>query len=66
MEKMVVSASNGRPVNVRKGDSIEALVIAKLPVGTVVDAFGDYNGWREIQHEGIDGWMMSKYLKPVK
>lgn len=66
MESMVVTASNGKPVAVRKGDSTEAMVITRLPVGTVVQAFMDIGGWREIQFENIDGWMMSKFLKPVQ
>ena len=65
MQTMVVYASNGKPVAVRKGDSTEAMVIKRLPVGTKVEAFMDINGWREIQYQDIDGWMMSKFLKPV-
>ena len=66
MESMVVTASNGKPVAVRKGNSTEAMVIKRLPVGTVVQAFMDIDGWREIQYQDIDGWMMSRFLKPVQ
>ena len=62
MQKMVVTAKD---VAVRKGDSTEAMVIKRLPKGTVVDAFDDINGWREIMYNGIDGWMMSKFLAPA-
>lgn len=65
MQKMVVTASNGRSVAIRKGDSTEAMVIRRLPVGTVVDAFDDIGGWREVMYDGTDGWMMSKFLVPV-
>ena len=66
MESMVVTASNGKPVAVRKGNSTEAMVIKRLPVGTVVEAFMDIDGWREIICGDVDGWMMSKFLKPVQ
>ena len=62
MQKMIVTAKD---VAVRKGDSTEAMVIKRLPKGTVVDAFDDINGWREIMYQGIDGWMMSKFLAPA-
>jgi hypothetical protein len=62
MQKMVVTAKD---VAVRKGDSTEAMVIKRLPKGTVVDAFDDIGGWREIMYQGIDGWMMSKFLAPA-
>jgi uncharacterized protein YgiM (DUF1202 family) len=62
MQKMVVTAKD---VAVRKGDSTEAMVIKRLPKGTVVDAFDDINGWREIMYQGTDGWMMSKFLAPA-
>lgn len=62
MQKMVVTAKD---VAVRKGDSTEAMVIIRLPKGTVVDAFDDIGGWREIMYNGIDGWMMSKFLAPA-
>jgi hypothetical protein len=62
MQKMVVTAKD---VAVRKGDSTEAMVIKRLPKGTVVDAFDDIGGWREIIYQGIDGWMMSKFLAPA-
>ncbi len=65
MEKMVVTAKNGYPVAVRKGDSTEAMVIRRLPVGTIVDAFDDIGGWREVMYDGTDGWMMSKFLVPA-
>lgn len=62
MQKMVV---NAKDVAVRKGDSTEAMVITRLPKGTVVDAFDDFGGWREIMYQGTDGWMMSKFLAPA-
>lgn len=65
MQKMVVTASNGRSVAIRKGDSTEAMVVRWLPVGTVVDAFDDIGGWREVMYDGTDGWMMSKFLVPA-
>ena len=62
MQKMRVTAKD---VAVRKGDSTEAMILKRLPLGTIVDAFDDFNGWREIMYNGLDGWMMSKFLAPV-
>ena len=59
MQTMYVTAPDGNPVRVRKQPSTSSETIAKLKVGTAVEAGDDVNGWRAI---GTGGYMMSKFL----
>lgn len=61
MEQYVVTADNGLPVRVR--DNPEGKVIARLNVGTKVEAGEpDSKGWQEVRFDGKTGYMMSKFL----
>lgn len=61
MEQYIVTADNGLPVRVR--DNPEGKVIARLNVGTKVEAGEpDAKGWQEVRFDGKTGYMMSKFL----
>lgn len=63
--QMIVTSTNGEPVRVRAHPSTAAETIARLKVGTKVDAGDDTNGWRPIAFGDDNGYMMSKFLKPA-
>lgn len=65
MQTMKVTSTNGGAVRMRKSPSTDAEPLAKLPVGTVVEAGEDVNGWREIVYRDDGGYMMSQFLAPV-
>ena len=62
----VVTAENGKPVNLRKGPSQNAARIRAVPVGTEVDVLNETNDdWAEIGCDGQTGYMMRRYLRRV-
>lgn len=64
MVKMVITAASGSTVNVRKQPSENAPLVDRLPIGTVVDASDDRNGWRAIIHGGVSGYVKAQFLSP--
>ena len=62
MEKMYVTAKNGKTVRMRKAPSTSAPVIRDIEIGTAVQAGADIDGWREIICGDDGGYMMSQYL----
>lgn len=60
----VVTAENGKPVNLRKAPSINAARIAALPVGTEVAVLNEADAdWAEVQAGDKTGYMMRKFLQ---
>lgn len=59
-----VTAVSGRTVNLRANPSEKARVLKSVPVGSVVDVLDDSTdpNWAWISWNGIQGWMMSKFL----
>lgn len=65
METMKVKSANGKKVRVRSAPGKTAPIIEYLPVGTIVEAEPELNGWRKITCEIVTGYMMDEFLVPV-
>ncbi len=61
--RAVVRADNGYPVKMRKEPDENAAILAKLPVGTVVEVLDVLDGWSQIRHGGMTGYMMNDFLR---
>ena len=62
--QMTVTARNGEPVRVRAHPATSAETIARLKVGTVVNAGDCVNGWRQIAYgDNQTGFMMERFLR---
>lgn len=64
--KMQVWADNGDSVNLRKQPDRSSPRLSKIPVGTVVEAMPEENGWRPVRFGEITGWMMAVYLRELE
>ena len=66
--KMFVSdkyaQKNTTTVNVRKSPSTNAEIVGKLKFGTLVERTAEQGEWSKIEHDKINGWMMTKFLEP--
>ncbi|MBR6753115.1 MAG: SH3 domain-containing protein, partial [Clostridia bacterium] len=49
-------------INVRNAASGDSAKIAEWETGTEVEVFGQEKGWYEIEHDGIHGFVMEKFL----
>ena len=59
----IVTAANGKPVNMRKGPSTTTALVDRVPVGAQV-AVNSYNdSWAQIAYRGATGYMMTKFLE---
>ena len=63
--KMEVWAASGSTVNIRKEPAAGAARETSVPIGSVVDAGPEENGWRPVRSGKVSGWMKAEYLKPV-
>ena len=59
----IVTAANGKPVNMRKGPKTTAQLVDRVPVGTQVTVNSYDEGWAQIAYRGAAGYMMTKYLE---
>lgn len=57
------AASSGRTVNFRKGPSMNEKVLAKVPLGQVVEVLLKGSQFWYVRYEGTDGFMASSYLR---
>ena len=55
--------ASGSTVNIRQGSSKDSPIVARVPVGSVVDVAMDYGTWCYIEYEGKRGFMMANYLE---
>ena len=55
-------ATGRTTINVRNNPDSSAAVIDDWRTGTTVIVFGLKNGWYEIEHNGMHGYVMQKYL----
>ncbi len=64
----VVTAENGKPVNLRAKPDIKSTILARVPVGTEVRAtvYDPDPKWRKVEANGKTGYMMAEYLRPEK
>lgn len=59
----VKGATTGKAtVNIRNSADKDTAKIAVWPVGTAVTIFSYENGWYEIEHEGVHGYVMDDYV----
>ena len=62
----IVTADNGKPVNLRKAPDRKSTVIARVPVGTVVRVLTCVDAaWCKVEANGKTGYMMAEYLRPA-
>lgn len=62
MPKMIVTATSGNTVNMRKLPDSTADIIARIPIGTVVESESSALGWHLIKYKDNRGYMMDKFL----
>ena len=64
MSKLIVTATSGKTVNMRTQPTTTSSVIQAIPIATEVELIEKTsNQWYKIEYSGIQGYMMSKYLK---
>lgn len=59
----IVTAANGKPVNMRKGPSTTTALVDRVPVGAQVTVSSYNDSWAQIAYRGATGYMMTKYLE---
>lgn len=62
MQTMTVVADSGSTVNLRTRPDSGAKLLDRIPVGTQVQVLTISGGWATVQHDGLTGYMMDKYL----
>ena len=63
MYQAVVTAASGRTVNLRANPSEKARVLKAVPIGSEVDVLDEVDdGWAKIFWNGMQGYMMRKFL----
>ena len=63
MEKARVRAAQGSSVNLRRGASHQAEVVARLKVGEEVTVLSWGNGWAHVGSGSRTGYMMTEFLE---
>ena len=63
---MKVVAEKGDTVNLRKSASTSSGIVTTVPVGSIVQAGPESNGWRYVTYQTYSGYMMSKFLEEVR
>ena len=62
--KATVYAENGYPVKMRKLPSAQSSIILQVPLGATVEVTGEVDAvWAAIDYNGIQGYMMRKFLR---
>lgn len=62
--KATVYADNGYPVKMRKLPSAQSGIILQVPLGATVEVTGEVDAvWAAIDYNGIQGYMMRKFLR---
>lgn len=57
------TGASGSTVNMRSRPSTKAVLIDRVPVGTIVEIVSDRGEWCQIRYNGLTGWMMANYLE---
>ncbi|MBR3739060.1 MAG: SH3 domain-containing protein [Clostridia bacterium] len=62
----ILSAENGKTVNLRKEANIKSAVIARVPVGTKVEVWQDAEDsqWTKAAYGGKTGYIKTEFLRP--
>lgn len=63
--KAVVVADSGTTVNMRKGAATSKPIIARAPVGQIVEILVPGEKWAEVKYGGKRGYMMAKFLDVI-
>ena len=50
------------PLRLRAEPNTKAKILADIPNGTVVDVYGDVNGWSDVIYNGKAGYCSNPYL----
>lgn len=62
----IVTAPNGKTVNMRKIPDQSGAVIKMVPIGQTVQIRTQAQGWAQIEHGGDIGYMMTQYLRTAE
>lgn len=64
MSKLIVTATSGKTVNMRKQPSTSAPILQQVPLLTEVELIEKSSDlWYKVEYSGTQGYMMAKYLK---
>lgn len=64
MSKLIVTATSGKTVNMRKQPSTSAPILQQIPLSTEVELIEKSSDlWYKVEYSGTQGYMMAKYLK---
>ena len=64
MSKLIVTATSGKTVNLRKQPNTSSGIIKQIPISTEVELIEKSSDtWYKINYNGTEGYMMAKYLK---
>ena len=64
MSKLIVTATNGKTVNLRKQPNTSSGIVKQIPISTEVELIEKSSDtWYKINYNGTEGYMMAKYLK---
>ena len=61
--RAIVVANSGTTVRMRAEANSTALVVAHIPLGTIVDIMESAGDWQKIRNGSVVGWMMTAFLK---
>ena len=65
VKKALVYAANGKPVNLRAGQSTSAAVLIQVKVGEEVDVLEEGATWDKVKYQELTGYMMNEFLTIV-
>lgn len=61
----IVTADNGKTVNLRAKPDIKSTIIARVTVGATVTVLDELGEWDSVSYYGKTGYMMDKFLWPM-
>ena len=63
--KAKVVATSGATVNMRASPSLNARILGRIKLGTIVDIINPGENWAQIEWNGKKGYMMAKFLEII-
>lgn len=61
-----VVADSGKTVRMRRTPAANGAIVKNIPIGSVVDVLDELDEWAKVSYDGLDGYMMRKFLSKVK
>lgn len=61
----IVTADNGKTVNLRAKPDMKSAILARVTVGSFVTVLDENIEWDKVSYSGRTGYMMDKYLYPM-